>query len=522
MVRLLPVTERSKALFGQEGASAVADWIEIDPMAGLWRALFADAGDDRASASHARGRRLDPDAEIQTNNPTALDRHHVVVLLGVLRQGAWAGDLPVHRPVAVAILIDLQPTPNRHSKRTMKKINSVSIKGFRSLADVELADLPNVAVMVGANGSGKSNFLRCFEMLKNMMQNDQLNRFVQLNGGADDQLFNGSEVTKEISAQIAFSNNKDNYTYRFNLEFAEPDRLVFFDEAFKFWNEDQEPMMLNLGQSEEEHDPSLEAVWHNFVGTHNEAGIVKYRCKNDGFGMQNGGSCEPRCSAAKEIVKFYSNCSSFHFHDTSITSRMKISYDIFDRTELRPDGGNIAPILMSLEQNDPERYDYICYQIRRIVPNFESFYLSEEFGKVILRWKTLDSDKIFGAHLASDGSLRFFALVTLLHLPDEMLPDVIFLDEPELGLHPAAVSLLAGMIRVMSHHRQVILATQSPALVDEFNLPEIIVLNLKNGVTEMNQLDEEEYKEWLEEYSTGELWKTNTFGGTPWSCMSSC
>lgn len=398
----------------------------------------------------------------------------------------------------------------------MKKINSVSIKGFRSLADVELTDLPNMAVMVGANGSGKSNFLRFFEMLKSMMQNNQLNRFVQLNGGANDQLFNGSEVTKEISAQIAFSNDKDNYNYRFNLEFAEPDRLIFSDEAFKFWNEDQKPMMLNFGQSEEGYDPSFEAIWHNFASNHSEAEIPKYRCQNDGFGKQKGGSCEPKCLAAKEIVKFYSNSSSFHFHDTSMTSRMKISYDIVDSTDLRSDGGNIAPILMSLEQNDPERYEYICYQIRRIMPNFERFYLNEEFGKVILRWRALDSDKIFGAHLTSDGSLRFFALVILLHLPEEMLPKIIFIDEPELGLHPAAVSLFAGMVRVISHDRQVILATQSPALVDEFNLREIIVFNLRNGVTEMNQLDEEEYKGWLEEYSTGELWKTNTFGGTPW------
>ena len=81
VVRLLPVTERSKALFGQEGASAAADWIETDPMAGLQQALFAEADGEGASASRARGRRLDPDAEIQTSNPTALDHLHAAMLL---------------------------------------------------------------------------------------------------------------------------------------------------------------------------------------------------------------------------------------------------------------------------------------------------------------------------------------------------------------------------------------------------------------------------------------------------------
>ena len=113
-MRLLPVTERSKALFGQEGASAVADWIETDPMAGLWRALFADAGDDRASASRARGRRLNSEADIRTSDPTALDRLHAAMLLAVPRQ--W-GCLPVHRPTAVAILIDLQPSPKHHLRK---------------------------------------------------------------------------------------------------------------------------------------------------------------------------------------------------------------------------------------------------------------------------------------------------------------------------------------------------------------------------------------------------------------------
>ena len=170
---------------------------------------------------------------------------------------------------------------------------------------------------------------------------------------------------------------------------------------------------------------------------------------------------------------------------------------------------------MSLEQNDKSRYNCICNNIRRIFPNFDIFDLTEEYGKVILRWKAVDSNKTYGAHLASDGSLRFFALVTLLNLPDAMLPEVIFLDEPELGLHPAAVALLGGMLKVLSEKRQIFIATQSPLLVDAFSLENIFALELLNGKTEINRFSEKEYLHWLKEYSTGELWDKNLIGGYP-------
>ncbi len=125
-------------------------------------------------------------------------------------------------------------------------------------------------------------------------------------------------------------------------------------------------------------------------------------------------------------------------------------------------------------------------------------------------------DRSLGAHLTSDGSLRFFALVTLLNLPDEMLPDVLLLDEPELGLHPAAVTLVADMIKSLATERQVIVATQSPLLVDAFDLDEIIVAELRNERTEFHRLDPNDYKQWLAEaFTTGELWQKNLIGGRP-------
>jgi len=193
-------------------------------------------------------------------------------------------------------------------------------------------------------------------------------------------------------------------------------------------------------------------------------------------------------------------------------------WDAEDNARLRGNGSNLSAILYRLEREDTRRYELICRHIGRILPGFVHFDIEESYGKTLLRWRAKWTDKTIGAHLTSDGSLRFFALVTLLNLPPEMLPDVILLDEPELGLHPAAVSLVGGMIRKTSLSRQVIVATQSPLLVDEFELGEIFVMDLKDGRTKIRRLNPAEYQAWLEDgYSTGDLWWKGLFRGYPWS-----
>ena len=163
-----------------------------------------------------------------------------------------------------------------------------------------------------------------------------------------------------------------------------------------------------------------------------------------------------------------------------------------------------------------KRYELICETVSRFLPVFDRFQIEESYGKVLLRWAAKGTEKTFGAHLTSDGSLRFFALVTLLSLPPDMLPDVLLLDEPELGLHPAAVALVGGMIEALAEDRQVIVATQSPLLVDAFGLEEILVLDLEEGRTEFRKLTPEDYRVWLDDsFTPGELWQKNILGGYP-------
>ena len=369
-------------------------------------------------------------------------------------------------------------------------IDQVRIKGFRSLADVELSEIPKAAVLIGANGSGKSNFIRFFEMLSWMLGPRRLGEFVAMQGGADDQLYGGNRVTPRLEAEIALRTHQGRNDYRFALSYAHPDRFFFSEERFRFSRQ------------------GMEALWQGFEGGHREARIVE-AAQSDEYPQINR-------NTASVIVRLLRNCAVYQFHDTSDDSSFKKKWDANDNNYLRRHGGNLAAVLHRLERNDIKRFELICQHIGRILPDFDRFAIEESYGQVLLRWKARRMDKTFGAHLTSDGSLRFFALVTLLNLPSEMLPDVLLLDEPELGLHPAAIALIGGMIKALSRERQVIVATQSPLLVDAFDLDEIFVLDMEDGRTEFRKLALDDYRVWLDEnFTPGELWQKNLFGGRP-------
>ena len=373
------------------------------------------------------------------------------------------------------------------------KIEAIRIKGFRSLADVELAELPDVTVMLGANGSGKSNFMRFFDLLSWMLRSRKLQDFVQRQGGADDQLFGGSERTSGIEAGLKLQTDAGLNEYQFMLAYAHPDRFVFTDEKFRFsragW--------------------STDAPWRHLGSGHAEASILEARKPQ--HEIREGHDATSR--TANVIVSLLNSCALYQFHNTSDVSNFKKRWDADDNNFLRSDGGNVAAVLYRLEQEDIRRYELICRQINRVLPLFDRFAIEKSNGKVSLRWKANWTGKTFGAHLTSDGSLRFFALVTLLNLPPAMLSGVVLLDEPELGLHPAAVNLISSMVKSVAEERQVIVATQSPLFVDSFDLDEILALELHEGRTEFRKLEREDYLKWLEDgFTTGELWQKNLLG----------
>jgi predicted ATPase len=369
------------------------------------------------------------------------------------------------------------------SERLQGKITSVSIRGFRSLDRIDELTLPQLTVLIGANGSGKSNFIRFFEMLGWMFRSQKLQEYIARSGGGDDQLFMGAKRTPRLEAQITIETDAGKNDYRFSLTHIPPDSLLLVDEAYRYSS--------------------------NAFSTINENWTVLPMPSHEAVMVQQAGEDK----TARIIVNLLKNCTTYQFHDTSAAANIKQKWDISDNAYLRSDGANLAPVLYRLQQNEVQRYKLITRQIARVLPGFNDFELQPDYGKIGLRWNGKHGAKSFGAHLTSDGSLRLFCLITLLNLPDHMLPDILFLDEPELGLHPHAIGLVAQMIQKVAIARQVFIATQSPIMVDCFQLDNIIVADTKEGATQLRTLDQDTYRHWLEDdYQLSDLWLKEPIG----------
>ena len=367
------------------------------------------------------------------------------------------------------------------------RIRSVTIEGFRSLKNIRNLELPQLTVLIGANGAGKSTLIRFFEMLGWMLKAKNLQEFVLRHGGGDDQFFMGARKTPRIHAELCLETASGQNDYRFDLAHVSAgDTVMVMNEAIRF----------APGHIQNE------ATWTEIDAVGKESGLLDWTT---------------RTKTAQTIVSLLRQCSTYQFHDTSINAAIHNRWDVTESFRLRSDGGNLAAVLLGLRNSDRKRYELVVKQIGRVLPTFKDFVLEEEAGKVLLRWVGRQSDKVFGSHLTSDGSLRLFCLLTLLNLPPDRLPDVMFFDEPELGLHPHAITLVAEMFKRLSKKRQIFIATQSPYLVDCFELENIIVATANNGETVLRNLPREHYQRWLdEEYQLSEIWLQQATVGVAW------
>jgi len=164
----------------------------------------------------------------------------------------------------------------------------------------------------------------------------------------------------------------------------------------------------------------------------------------------------------------------------------------------------------------PAAFRSIEDAIRMVAPFFGRFNLHSDRlnpTKIRLEWQEKGSDTYFDAHAFSDGTLRVISLATLLLQPE--LPTIVLIDEPELGLHPYAITVLAGLLRAASTRTQLLVSTQSVTLVNQLSPEEIVVVDRKDGESTFRRLREEEIAGWIDDYSLGELWEKNVLGGRP-------
>lgn len=374
----------------------------------------------------------------------------------------------------------------------MAQLNSITVKGYKSIRELSNFQLKPLNILIGANGAGKSNFVMLFDLLYNIVSGN-LQLTVGKAGGVDSFLHFGQKVTAEIKLELLFGSDG----YKLSLIPGAGDVFVFSEETVCFRDGCDTPSNWKM-------------LGH---GGHRESLLIVNRyCPSCILKMEEADTKR----IAADVLKFITSWQIYHFHDTSDSAMVKKTGDIGDNRSLRTDASNLAAYLYLLKKTKGGYYNNIVDAIRLAAPFFDDFILEPtqlNENKIRLEWKERGSDSYFDAHSLSDGTLRFICLATLLLQPE--LPETILLDEPELGLHPYAIAILAELLRSASKRTQVIVSTQSVTLVDQFTPEDVIVVDRIDGQSTFKHLSAEEIAGWMDEYSLGELWQKNIIGGRP-------
>lgn len=365
------------------------------------------------------------------------------------------------------------------------QLDKLTIRGFKSIRNLEDFELKKLNILIGANGSGKSNLLAFFRMLQSIMK-DTLDNYIRESGGIGDLLHNGRKATKQMEFETYFGTRG----YRFKLIPGPGEGFDLTDESryYKF-------------------SSSSDGWWRLGNTSDNRSLLVKEAQE----------TFHPDNEKSRPVYESIRSWEIYHFHDTSLTAPMRHAEIVEDNKVLRSDASNIAPFLLRLREENGPQYKEILRACRLVAPFFKEFLLDvEQLGpktKVALTWTEKNSDYPMQPYHLSDGSIRFICLAAALLQPNP--PATIIIDEPELGLHPEAIRILGEIIEEAAKHTQIIIATQSPLLLDQFAIENIIIVNRKDGQSTFERLNPTDFTEWLKDYSVGELWTKNVIkGGT--------
>ena len=350
----------------------------------------------------------------------------------------------------------------------MSKLDYITIKGFKSIKSIEKLELRPINLLIGANGAGKSNFISAFEFLRSVLIASE-DSITPKDGVVERMLHFGSQKTSEIQFGLFFPDDDSEVKITLKRTLADT-FLVDFDFELNG--------VSNLSE--------------NFFDVYD-------------FEMAR-------------TIRRLTGWKVFRFHHSGSFSPLRRTQHLSTNRRLQPSGSNLPSMLYLFQEKFPTNYSVILKTVQQVAPFIKSFVLhpmSLNESKIRLEWEHTQSEDYLDVSSLSDGTLRFIALAVLFLQPVELRPSIILIDEPELGLHPAAITLLASMLKQASVDTQVIVSTQSALLLDHFEPEDVLVADCIDGGTQLRRLSSEDLDVWLEDYSLGQLWEKNYLGGRP-------
>jgi predicted ATPase len=383
----------------------------------------------------------------------------------------------------------------------------LQVRGFRSLKDVTW-EPGRLNVLIGPNGSGKSNLLRALSLLQHGARGD-LPQEVLRQGGITPLLWDGQagdlswRVTTVASNRDVMPQPGQPIPFTYGLQL----RRLGETSSYRIERE-----VLTVLEHVLEREPGR-ALTVDSAGQPRTAQAGTIQEEQPLLSTFNA----PFDNAA--IVFFRNGLLSWSiYHDLRVDQQAPLRQAAVARVEDRvaADGQNLIPVLHTLYTGNRDFKRALDAAMRAAFgSDYEELVFppaADQRIQLRLRWRSLRTEQ--SAANLSDGTLRFLLLVAIFASPNP--GDLIALDEPETGLHPSMLPIIAELAAEAAQRTQVILSTHSADLLDAFSdvaLPTTTVTSIVEGETRLSVLDGEELRRWTEQYRLGALMRSGELEG---------
>lgn len=400
-------------------------------------------------------------------------------------------------------------------------IKEIKLTNFYSFSEQTIVLHSGANLLVGINGSGKSNMLKAIRLLKEGIAGKGLRAHIFENlGGFDNIYFKGKKADESNAIELEFCLDgqritKGNYGFHFTDDIIYTIRIVKSPSLQNYYIQEKiKTRSTAAGGGFVYLDFSNGTGVLNEKNTESKGKLVKYNDFNPQELALREVSDTDRYFALTTIRKALKDIFVYDYFDTTPRSPIrKATLSTADRV-LNAEGTNLPQILNTLKISHKPSYNKIVSLLNEVNSNFNGFDYNFISGnssiELMLDEKGLESS----VHVSSisDGTLRYLCLLAILFNPER--GNLICIDEPEVGLHPDMILLIANAIKEASEESTIILSTHSDNLLNYFSFENIKVFEKDEyNATKVNTFTEDQFEGWYDTFSLGEMWKAGDLGG---------
>jgi predicted ATPase len=384
---------------------------------------------------------------------------------------------------------------------------SITLENFFSFGKSTKIELnPDVNILVGINGSGKSNFIRAIELLYEGVANRKLESLINRKWGGSESIchFHPS-MNQNLKLGFEFRGKAidDYHNEQKQSRISGMDDYFFFNPVYEVAISAHKGATYSLSESYFSADDLREQNLLPSEESHQELLFANAE-SND----QN---------QLDRMRKVINNLAIYGSFDTGPESNTRRITGFYTETKLLANGENLTTLLTYIQANHALAFDKITESLREVNPNFkELVFWTPVSGKTMLTLKEKHLGRTVPVEFISDGTLRFLLLLAILYNPKRGA--VVCLDEPEMGLHPDMINSVAQGIKYAAQNgTQMIVSTHSPLLLNSFELEDLLIFEKdEENQTVVKRKSEEDFKDWEGEFLAGQMWLRGQLGGVRW------